>query len=68
MKKEEPEAHGSPGRRRVVAVHLRGKIASVKSVPGSLFWSGGGEAGLGLLRLGQEPWISKQEKSAKQED
>lgn len=44
--------------RVVMVVQLGGRMAAAESVPGSVCWSGGGGAGQGGSRLGQEPWIS----------
>lgn len=48
---------------RVVVVQLGDSMAAAESVPVSVCWSGGGGAWLGGSRLGQEPWISRQDES-----
>ncbi len=47
----------------MVAVQKWGSMAAVKSVPGSVCWSGGGGAGLRGTRMRQEPWISRRDES-----
>ena len=50
-------------RKRVVLVHVvGGSMATAEPSAGSVSWPGGGGAGLGGSRLGQEAWTSRWDK------
>jgi len=59
-KQQEPVPSRCPGRKRVVLVHVGGASrATAEPSAGSVSWAGGGGAGLGGSRLGQEAWTQK---------